>query len=61
MDGRAAGAGFPILFGIYLLFSHLTKSKLFSEGPQAAYHTAVSGLGAFLLIIGLVFLYKNLK
>jgi hypothetical protein len=61
MGGRAAGAGFPVLFGVYLLYSHLAESKLFSHGPQAAYHTVLSALGAFLLMIGLVFLYKNLK
>ena len=61
MGGRAAGAGFPVLLGLYLLSSHLTESKLFSQGPQAAYHTALAALGAFLLIIGSVFLYKNLK
>lgn len=61
MNGRAAGVGFPIIGGAYLLISNLSGSKLFSEGPQATYRTAVSALGAFLLVIGLVFLYRNLK
>ena len=61
MNGRAAGAGFPIIFGIYLLFKNLTSSTLFSEGPHANSHTAFSALGAFLLVLGLVFLFRNLK
>ena len=61
MNGRTAGVGFPILFGAYLLYSNLPASKLFSAGPQAAYHMVLSALGAFLLMLGLVFLYKNLK
>jgi hypothetical protein len=61
MDGRGAGVGFPILLGAYLLYSNLAESKLFSAGPQATYHGALSALGAFLLILGLVFLFKNLK
>ena len=61
MGGRAAGVGFPILFGVYLLYSHLGGSKLFNQGPQAAHHTALSALGAFLLVIGSAFLYKSLK
>jgi hypothetical protein len=60
MDGRTAGVGFPILFGAYLLYKYLPETKLFNEnadsldGPMAA-------LGAFLLILGLIFLYRNLK
>lgn len=61
MNGRAAGAGMPILFGTYLLYSNLTESKLFNEGPEAVYHTALLALGAFLLVLGLVFVFKNLK
>lgn len=61
MNGRAAGVAFPILFGAYLLYSNLSESQLFVEGPQAKYHSVVSALGAFLLILGLGFLYKNLK
>jgi hypothetical protein len=61
MGGRAAGVGLPILFGIYLLYSNLTVSSLFKDGPRATYHATLSALGALLLIIGLVFLYKNLK
>lgn len=61
MNGRAAGVGLPILFGVYLLYAHLGESTLFNEGQQATYHSVVASLGAFLLIIGLAFLYKNLK
>jgi hypothetical protein len=61
MDGRGAGVGFPILLGAYLLYSNVGESKVFSGGPQATYHAALSALGAFLLILGLVFLFKNLK
>ena len=61
MNGRFAGVGFPILCGAYLLYSNFTESKLFNEGPKAVYHTTLLALGAFLLIIGLVFLYKNVK
>ena len=61
MNSRAAGVGFPILFGAYLLYSNLTESKLFSEGSEAGYHTALSALGLFLVVLGLVFLIKNLK
>ena len=60
MNGRAAGAG-PIIFGAMLLITNLSGSTLFSEGPHATYHSAVSALGAFLLVLGLIFLYKNLK
>ena len=51
----------PILFGTYLLYSNLTESKLFSERPEAGYHTALLALGAFLLVLGLAFVFKNLK
>ena len=61
MTGRAAGAGYPIIFGAILLISNLSGSTLFSEGKQVSYHNAVSALGAFLLVIGLIFLYRNLK
>ena len=60
MGGRAAGVG-PALFGIYLLYSNLGESKLFVEGPQATYHTALSALGALLVVLCVVFLYKNLR
>ena len=60
MGGRAAGVG-PILFGIYLIYSDLGESTLFVQGPEASLHTALSALGAFLLVLGVVFLYKNLR
>jgi len=61
MNGRAAGAASPIIFGLFLLISNLSRSTLYSEDKQANYHSAVSALGAFLLVIGLIFLYRNLK
>lgn len=61
MNGRAAGVGFPILFGVYLLYSKLPESRLFNEGSKADLATALSALGALLLVVGLVFLIKNLK
>ena len=61
MNGRAAGVGFPILFGVYLLYSKVPESKLFKEGAEAGLATALSALGAFLLIFGVIFLIKNLK
>ena len=61
MNGRAAGGAGPIIFGALLLITNLSRSTLFSEGAQAPYHSAVSALGAFLLLLGLIFLYKNLK
>ena len=60
MNGRTAGVGYPILLGGILLYRYLPQTKLFNEnaddlsGPLAA-------LGAFLLVIGLTFLYKNFK
>ena len=61
MNGRAAGVGTPILFGAYLLYSNLANIKPFSDGPKADLSTALSFLGAFLLVVGVVFLIKNLK
>jgi hypothetical protein len=61
MNGRAAGVGFPILLGAYLLYSKLSESSLFTERPQATLNTMLSALGLLLLVLGLVFLYKNLK
>ena len=61
MNGRAAGAASPIIFGAFLLISNLSRSTLYSEDKQATYHSAVSALGAFLLVMGLIFLYRNMK
>jgi len=61
MNGRAAGVGYPILFGAYLLYSHFSETKLFSEASGATYHTCLAALGLLLLVLGLVFLFKNLK
>ena len=60
MDGRAAGVGFPVLVGGYLLYKYLPQIKLFNEHPDPL-ASPMAFLGAFLLIIGLVFLYRNLK
>ena len=60
MNGRLAGIG-PILMGAFLLYSGLPESGLFHKGPEGDYHTSIAGLGAFLFILGLVFLIKNLK
>jgi hypothetical protein len=46
MNGRAAGVGFPVLMGAYLLYSNLTESKLFTESPEAAYRKSVRVAGA---------------
>jgi hypothetical protein len=61
MNGRAAGTGMPIVFGGYLLYQYLPKSKLFEQGNGADYASMVAALGAFLLILGVVFLIRNLK
>lgn len=61
MNGRAAGVGFPIIGGAYFLISNISESTLFSDARQATTHSAYAALGGFLLILGLVFLYKNLK
>lgn len=60
MNSRAAGVGFPILMGGYLLYKYLPQTKLFSERADAL-AGPLAALGAFLLIFGLVFLYRNLK
>jgi len=61
MNGRAAGTGMPILFGGYLLFKYLPKSALFDTGKDADYASMLAALGALLLIMGMVFLIRNLK
>lgn len=61
MNGRATGVGFPILFGAYLMYSNFQKSTVFSEGPQATYHSVMLAFGGFLVLFGVVFLYKNLR
>ena len=61
MDGRAAGTGMPILFGGYLLYKYLPQSGLFDDGKNADLASALAGLGAVLLLIGVVFLIRNLK
>ncbi len=60
MNGRSAGVGF-LLMGLYLIYNNLEKSSLFNSGKDAAEHNAFLALGVFLLVIILLFLYKNLK
>lgn len=61
MNGKGLVGAFPMVFGGYLLFSHIAESKLFQSNSEAAYATAMSLFGAFLLILGLIFFLKNLK
>ena len=61
MNGRAAGTGMPIIFGGYLLYQYLPQSALFDNGKNADYASMVAALGAFLLLLGGVFLIKNLR
>ena len=61
MNGRAAGTGMPILFGGYLLFKYLPKSGLFDNGKNADLASTLAALGAFLLLLGVVFLIRNLR
>jgi hypothetical protein len=51
----------PIVFGGYLLYEYLPQSALFDNGKNADYASAVAALGAFLLLLGAVFLIRNLK
>jgi hypothetical protein len=60
MNGKAAGGGLPIVFGLFLLSSHISESKLFRPDADN-YATAMSLFGAFLLILGVVFVFRNLK
>jgi hypothetical protein len=61
MYGRAAGTGMPILFGGYLLYSYLPESRFFAKGHDADLASVLAAMGGFLLIIGVVFLIRNLK
>lgn len=61
MNGRAAAVGFPILFGGYLLVSNFGKSELYAEGPRARYASVLAAFGAFLILLSLLFLWRNLK
>ena len=61
MNGRAAGTGMPILFGGYLLFKYLPQSALFGNGKNPDLASPLAALGAFLLLLGVVFLIRNLK
>ena len=61
MDGRAAGTGMPILLGGYLLFKYLPQSALFDNGKNAELASALAALGGFLLLLGVIFLIRNLK
>lgn len=59
MNGRAAGAATPILFGIGLLYKCLPESRLFNNGKNADLASALAGLGAFLLLLGVIFVIRN--
>jgi enoyl-CoA hydratase/carnithine racemase len=48
------------LFGGYLLYKYLPKSALFETG-NTDYASMTAALGALLLIIGVIFLIRNLK
>ena len=61
MNGRAAGTGTPILFGGYLLFKYLPQSALFDNDKNAELASVYAALGGFLLLLGVVFLIRNLK
>jgi hypothetical protein len=61
MNGKAVGGVFPMLFGAYLIYSHISESKLFQNNSKAEYATAMSMFGAFLLILGLIFFLVNRK
>jgi hypothetical protein len=51
----------PILFGGYLLYKYLPQSGLFVKGKDADLASMLAALGAFLLLLGVVFLIRNLK
>ena len=61
MNGRAAGAATPIVFGSFLLYKYLPKSGLFDNGKDADLASMLAALGAFLLLLGVVFLIRNLR
>jgi len=61
VNGRAAGAGMPIVWGAYLVYRYLPESGLFENGKNAEFASVVAALGAFLLLLGAVFLIRNLK
>ena len=45
----------PILFGGYFLYKYLPKSGLFYNGKDADLASMLAALGAFLLLVGVVF------
>jgi hypothetical protein len=61
MYERAAGVGFPLLFGIYLIYENIAESSIFSAARDATYHSTLLALGAFLLAISVLFLIKILR
>ena len=61
MYSRAAGVGFPLLFGIHLIYENFSESSLFSAARDATYHSTLLALGGFLLAISVLFLIKNLR
>jgi hypothetical protein len=61
VNGRAAGTGMPILCGGYLLYKYLPESRLFDDGKNADLASMLAALGAFLLLLSVIFLIRNLK
>jgi hypothetical protein len=61
MNSQFIMPGSKVLLGLYLFCSHITCSSLVATGPTAREHTVYAALGAFLLLLGLAFLIKNLK
>ena len=61
MNGQFIMPGSKLLLGLYLFSSHIGRSSLFTSGPTANEHTMYAALGAFLFLLGLGFLIKNLK
>ena len=59
MNGRAAGAATPIVFGVLLLYQNLPESALFDSGKNTDLATALAGIGAFLLLLGVIFVIRN--
>jgi len=51
----------PILCGGYLLHKYLPESRLFDDGKNADLASMLAALGAFLLLLSVIFLIRNLK
>jgi hypothetical protein len=60
MNGRIGGAATPIIMGLFLIYRYFPVGESTKE-HQGPLEGLLFALGALLLIIGLVFTYKNLK